>query len=67
MFLAEFAFTNTTELANELLIHTESPQTARQIALDYASNWGLELFALTPANAEQVKLYSRLGKALVVH
>jgi hypothetical protein len=64
MYFAEFAFTGTTELASELLIHAPSKVAASDFAQEYASNWGIELFSLTPATEKQVRLYSLLGKSV---
>ncbi|NJL39013.1 MAG: hypothetical protein HC840_20445 [Leptolyngbyaceae cyanobacterium RM2_2_4] len=61
MYFAEFAFTGTTELASELLINAPSKIAASDFAQEYAFNWGIELFSLTPATEKQVRLYSLLG------
>lgn len=62
MYLAEFAFPGTTELVNDLLLKTPLEGDAKDFALKYASNWGIELFALTPATEKQAQSYYRLGK-----
>jgi hypothetical protein len=54
MYLAEFAFCGTKELADELLIQTASESAAKQFAQEYAQHWGIELFALTPADKQRL-------------
>jgi hypothetical protein len=66
MYLAEFAFPGTTELASDLLLQTPFEDAAKDFARNYASNWGMELFCLTPATEQQVRLYSLMGKAVVL-
>lgn len=61
MYLAEFSFLGTTELANELLIQATSEAIAHAIAQVYATNWGIELYSLT-ALPEQ---HSRLSHSIV--
>lgn len=66
MYLAEFAFPGTTELANELLLQTSSEGEAKTFAEAYAQNWGMELFALTPVSDRQMRQYLRLGKVVAI-
>jgi hypothetical protein len=66
MYLAEFAFPGTTELASELLLQTPFEDAAKDFARKYASNWGMELFCLTRATEKQVRLYSLMGKAVAL-
>ncbi len=66
MYLAEFALHGTTELADELLIQAPSQGLAHTFAQEYASNWGLDLFSLTPADDRQIKLYRRMGRAITI-
>jgi hypothetical protein len=47
MYLAEFTFPGTTELANHLLIQASSEQLAEAFAQKYAAHWEMELFSLT--------------------
>lgn len=67
MFLAEFAFQNTAELVNELLIQASSERDARSFAQEYASNWGLDLFAFTLLDEHKAQVYQRMGKAVTLH
>jgi hypothetical protein len=64
MYVAEFAFPGTTELASDLLLKTPCEGTAKHFAQQYASNWGVELFALTPATERQARQYHLMGKAV---
>ncbi|MBD1871163.1 hypothetical protein H6F95_28425 [Cyanobacteria bacterium FACHB-471] len=66
MYFAEFAFAGTTELASQLLIQAPSKVAASDFAQEYASNWGVELFSLTPATEKQVRLYSLSSKPVEV-
>lgn len=65
MYLAEFVFKNSTDLVSELLVQTDSVSEATKYAQEYAENWGLELFSLTPATEKQTRLY-QIGKTLTV-
>ncbi len=62
MYFAEFAFVGMTELASDLLIQAPSEAEAKAFAEEYASHWGLELFALSPATEKQSSMYRRSGK-----
>lgn len=66
MYLAEFAFPGTTELANELLLQTSSEGAAKNFAQEYAAHWGIELFSLTQATDQQARRYFLLGKAVAI-
>jgi hypothetical protein len=66
MYLAEFAFSGTTELASELLIQSSCEVKAKDFAQKYASNWGIELFALTPASEQQARRYQLMGKVVAL-
>ena len=66
MYLAEFAFPGTTELANDLLLQTSSEGEAKLFAQNYAAHWGIELFSLTPASERQVRQYFLLGKTIAL-
>jgi len=66
MYLAEFAFPGTTELVSELLLQTPFEDAAKSFAQDHALNWGIELFCLTPATEQQVRLYFLMGKTVVL-
>lgn len=66
MYLAEFSFTGTAELATELLILAPSELNAKDFAQQYAHNWGIELFSFAPATEQQVHLYSRIGKTITL-
>lgn len=67
IYMAEFAFTNTQELAEELLIQSSSETQARKFAEDYAANLGVVLFRMMPATEQQVRLYQRMGKFIVLN
>jgi hypothetical protein len=54
MFLVEFAIAGTQELSSEMLLYAQSAEQARKFASDYASNWGMEVFAVTPITEQQV-------------
>lgn len=62
MFVAEFSFQETTELADDLLIQAKSLPEAKKFAEDHARALGLNLFALKPATQEQVFLYCTMHK-----
>jgi len=62
MFLAEFSFNGTAELADELLIEANSEVDARQYAEKHAHTLGLDLFAFGPATQQQIWLYRVLRK-----
>lgn len=62
MFLAEFSFNGTAELADELLIQATSELDARRFAEDHASTLGLDLFSFAPATQQQIWLYQTLRK-----
>lgn len=64
MYLAEFSFAGTAELAAELLIRAPSEVNAKDFAQHYAHNWGIELFSFAPATEQQVRLYGRTGKTI---
>lgn len=66
MFLAEFAFAETTELVDDLLIQSPSEQDARTFAENYARQFGLQLFSLETANEQQIRLYSVMRKRVVL-
>jgi len=66
MFLAEFAFAGTTELADELLIQSSSEGDARSFAETYAEQLGLELFAFALASDQQIRLYSVMRKRVTL-
>ncbi|BAU43123.1 hypothetical protein [Leptolyngbya sp. O-77] len=66
VYLAEFAYLGTTELADELLIQAESAKQARRFAKEYAAHWGIELFAITQATKQQVRLYRLLGRSVLL-
>jgi hypothetical protein len=66
MYLAEFTFPGTTELVSDLLLKTSLEGAAKDFALKYASNWGIELFALTLATEQQERFYQILGKAVLL-
>lgn len=62
MYLAEFTHPNSAELVGDLLI--DAPESvARAFALQHASIWGLELFSLTPATAQQVQMHQSMQPA----
>ncbi|MFQ3618161.1 MAG: hypothetical protein SNJ57_00870 [Cyanobacteriota bacterium] len=67
VYLAEFAYLDTTELADELLIQSESAERARRFAQEYAAHWGIELFSITPATKQQVRLYRLLGRSVLLN
>lgn len=58
MYLAEFAFTGTKELADELLIQAPTEAKAKHFANEYAKNWGIELFSIAPASQQKLRLYT---------
>lgn len=62
MFVAEFSFKETTELADDLLIQANSFPEAKRFAENHARTLGLNLFALKPATQEQIFLYSTIYK-----
>jgi len=62
MFLAEFSFDGTTELADELLIEAESEADARQFAESHATTLGLKLFSLEIATQQQIWMYQVMRK-----
>lgn len=66
VYLAEFAYLGTTELADELLIQAESAKQARRFAKEYAVHWGIELFSITRATKQQVRLYRLLGRSVLL-
>ncbi|HEY9620838.1 MAG TPA: hypothetical protein V6C78_10735 [Crinalium sp.] len=65
MYLAEFSFPGTTELANELLIQASSEAIAQTFAQTYANHWGIELYSLLPVTDSQIGL-NRLAKAIAI-
>ncbi|MBD1914023.1 MULTISPECIES: hypothetical protein [unclassified Leptolyngbya] len=62
MFLAEFSFNGTAELADELLIQATSELDARRFAEEHASTLGLDLFSFASATQQQIWLYQTLHK-----
>jgi hypothetical protein len=66
VYLAEFAYSGTAELADELLIQAESAKQARRFAKEYAAHWGIELFSITQATKQQVRLYRLLGRSVLL-
>ena len=62
MFVAEFSFQETTELADDLLIQAQSLPEAREFAENHAQILGLKLFALEPATKQQIRLYQVMQK-----
>lgn len=62
MFVAEFSFQETTELADDLLIQAESLPEARRFAESHAQALGLKLFALEPATQDQIRFYRVMQK-----
>lgn len=62
MFLAEFSFNGTAELADELLIQATSELDARRFAEEHASTLDLDLFSFAPATQQQIWLYQTLRK-----
>lgn len=65
MYLAEFAYPGTSELADDLLIEAPEDE-ARDFALHHASLWGVELFSLKQATENQVKLYRLMHRAITL-
>ncbi len=63
MYLAEFAFCGTKELADELLIQAYSETAAKQFAQQYAQHWGIELFSLTLADQQRLMPELTIGAA----
>ena len=55
VYLAEFAVVGTMELADEILICSDSEEEAQLFALHYASNWGIDLHALRPARRHHIQ------------
>jgi len=66
VYLAEFAYLGTTELADELLIQAESAKQATRFAREYAAHWGIDLFSITQATQQQVRLYRLLGRSVLL-
>ncbi|GAB4457898.1 MAG: hypothetical protein OHK0037_01000 [Elainellaceae cyanobacterium] len=66
MYLAEFSYPDTAELADELLIQAESDKQAKRFAKEYAAHWGIELFSITHATKQQVRLYRLLGRSVLL-
>ncbi|GAB4136847.1 MAG: hypothetical protein Fur0046_10600 [Cyanobacteria bacterium J069] len=67
MYLAEFAYLDTPELADELLIQADSVKTAKRFAQEYASHWGIKLFSITQATKQQIRLYRLLGRSVLLN
>lgn len=65
MYLAEFAYPGTVELANDVLIAASEEQ-AREFALEHALAWGVELFSLRQATEYQVQLYHQMRKVVTL-
>jgi hypothetical protein len=55
MYLVEFAIAGTHQLSSELLVCTQSAEQAQEFAHEYASNWGMEVFAVTHLTEQQLK------------
>jgi hypothetical protein len=60
MYFAEFAFTGTKHLADELLIQAKSRAEAEYFAQAHARNWGIELFSLGPVSEAKLRFYHLL-------
>ncbi len=67
MYLAEFTFVGTAELANDLLIQAPSELAARGFAETYALRWGMHVFSITLVNERQAQQYQRIGKSVVLN
>ncbi|MEM9214239.1 MAG: hypothetical protein AAGD25_07815 [Cyanobacteria bacterium P01_F01_bin.150] len=55
VYIAEFAVLGTMELADEILICSDSKEDAHLFALHYASNWGVDLHSLRVATDQYIK------------
>ena len=55
VYLAEFAVVGTLELADEILIYSDSEEDAQLFALHYASNWGIDFHSLRRANERHIQ------------
>ena len=59
VYLAEFAVAGTMELADEILICSESKEDAHLFALHYASNWGVDFHSLRIATERHMRSMER--------
>ena len=59
VYLAEFAVVGTLELADEILIYSDTEEEAQLFALHYASNWGIDFHSLRRANERHIQSASR--------
>lgn len=59
VYLAEFAVVGTLQLADEILIYSDSKEDAQLFALHYASNWGMDFHSLRLANEQHIQSASR--------
>ncbi|MGF1498224.1 MAG: hypothetical protein ACFB8W_15580 [Elainellaceae cyanobacterium] len=57
MYMAEFTLAGSEELIDELLIQASSIEDAEIVALDYASNWELDLHNLQVVTERQIRLH----------
>lgn len=59
VYLAEFALVGTLELADEILIFSKSKEEAKLFAIQYASNWGMDLYSLRLAKKQYLQTSCR--------
>jgi hypothetical protein len=67
IYFAEFAYSDTLELAGELLIYADSDGQAKDFAHAHAAHWGIHLMSFAIATELQIRHATLLNKVVVLN